>query len=439
MLPAVLEDVHTLVLSPGLSPLQEGVAELLGLAAEQTVSIISEVELFALALADLREQGYTPKVFAISGTNGKTTVTALTRHMLEFSDLAATAAGNISPAAIQALSDAVAARKLPDVWVIELSSFQLHFTNSLHADAACVLNISQDHLDWHGSFEAYQADKARIFKHAQLKVVNRDDAATVAMVGDLYAVDVHSFGADAPILAGDLGIDDDHGMPWISAAGNSVLSAGTGLGEKKRNRADVRESGLLQRLMPADALRIRGQHNVLNALAALALCRSMNLPWGPLLHALRDYGGEPHRVEYVRTIGGVTFINDSKGTNVGATVAALNGFQQRLVLIAGGLAKGQDFQPLVHAVQNAKAAAIVLIGKDARHIAESLADSPASQFFASDMADAVRIAYAQASDGDLVLLSPACASMDMFENYVHRGNAFVSEVQELALENGEMA
>lgn len=428
---AVLEGVHTIVVSPGLSPLQDGVAELLSIAAERQIRVLNEIELFAQALADLKTaQNYQPMVFAVTGTNGKTTVTALVRHMLEFSGLTALAAGNISPAAIQALQSAVEAEQLPDAWVIELSSFQLHYLQALPANAACVLNISQDHLDWHGSLQAYQQAKARIFEQAQVKVVNRDDSSTLTMVADVSTTDVRSFGLSAPALQGDLGIELEHGVQWLAVAeseADGVLAEG------------ARQAAPIKRLMPVDALRIRGQHNVANALAALALCRSVGLEWGPLLHALRDYAGEAHRAEYVRAVRGVTFVNDSKGTNVGATVAALNGLDQPVVLIAGGLGKGQDFQPLVEAVSRANTVAVVLIGASASELHQLLMPTAIPLVMAKDMAEAVHLAFDHAKEGDLVLLSPACASMDMFDSYVHRGNVFVSEVAELALENGEFA
>lgn len=431
--PDVLRDVHTVVLSPGLSPLQQEVKQLLLLAEQQGISVINEIELFALALADLKKQHhYTPTVFAITGTNGKTTVTALIRHMLESAGLHAVSAGNISPAAISALSNAVAAGQLPDAWVIELSSFQLHSVRSLQADVACVLNISQDHLDWHGSFDAYQAAKARIFDSARLKVVNRDDSATLAMINDIKLDQVRSFGAETPTFDGDLGLCAEQSGLWLCAAETSkehITEASQG----------QRLEGSSTPLMPTEVLRIRGQHNVLNALAALTMCRSTGLAWEPLLLALRDYSGEPHRVEYVRTIRGVSFINDSKGTNVGSTVAALTGLDQRVVLIVGGLGKGQDFRPLVDAVQRAEVVALVLLGASAPELAQVLAVTAVPQFVATDMANAVHIAFTQAAEGDLVLLSPACASMDMFDSYVHRGNVFMSEVTELALENGEVA
>lgn len=437
----VLEGVHTVVLSPGLSPLQDGVHELLSLAQQQGISIINEIELFALALGDLKErEAYAPKVFAVTGTNGKTTVTALTRHMLESSGLKVAAAGNISPAALHALSAAIASDQLPDAWVIELSSFQLHSLQSLQADVACVLNISQDHLDWHGSFEAYQTAKAKVLKQAQYKVISRDDLATAAMVESLSAMNVRSFGSEKPTWAGDVGVELEQGVAWISAAEEvDKRTVRLGLSAKQAVFAAARVPATTERLLPVDALRIRGQHNVLNALAALAMCRSAGFDWEPLLYALRDYGGEPHRTEYVRSVRGVSFVNDSKGTNVGATVAALTGLEQRVVLIVGGLGKGQNFEPLVQAINQAKVVAIVLMGAAASELRATLSVTVVPQFDAKNMAEAVRIAYAQATEGDMVLLSPACASMDMFESYVHRGNAYVSEVTELALELGEMA
>lgn len=434
-----LHDVHTIVISPGLSPIQQPVQGFLEQAATAGIEVIGEIELFARALADMASAGYTPQLAAVTGTNGKTTVTAMLRQLVQASGRTAMAAGNISPAALAALQHALRDQRLPDVWVLELSSFQLLTTSSLKPDAAVVLNLTQDHLDWHGSFDAYVAAKKRLLDMADIAIVNRDDAAVLAMVERLDNVQVRSFGQDKPGFQGDLGLDNSHDMVWLLAA--ETVDFDLPVAPSKRGKQQVaahRDAGRLSRLMPADVLRVRGKHNTLNALAALTLGRALGLGWATMLPALRDYAGEPHRTEFVRSVGGVDFVNDSKGTNVGATVAALQGADQPVVLIAGGLAKGQDFHPLAMAVQ-AHARAVVLIGQDAGVLAESLTDSQVPVLMAASLGAAVEQAFELASPGDMVLLSPACASMDMFDSYVHRGICFVDEVQELALNRGEVA
>ncbi|MCC2597449.1 UDP-N-acetylmuramoyl-L-alanine--D-glutamate ligase [Pusillimonas sp. MFBS29] len=434
-----LQDVCTIVLSPGLSPFQAPVSELLALAAQRDIEVIGEIELFARALADMAPQGYEPKVLAVTGTNGKTTVTAMTRQLVQASGLAVKAAGNISPAALGALRDALAANDLPEVWVLELSSFQLESTRSLRPDAAVVLNVTQDHLDWHGSMQAYAAAKARLLNMSAITIVNRDDPQVMAMVDGISKLAVRSFGSDVPVLQGDLGLERSHDMTWLVAAEATDFDMPAAPTRRKKSAAEPeRAEGRVSRLIPADALRARGQHNALNALAALALARCLDLGWAAMLHALRDYEGEPHRTEFVRTIADVDFINDSKGTNVGATVAALEGMGTRVVLIAGGMGKGQDFAPLAEAVR-AHARAVVLIGQDAATIAQALAGTNVPTELVDTLAVAVSRSMELAQPGDTVLLSPACASLDMFRNYGHRGACFVDEVQELALSRGEIA
>jgi UDP-N-acetylmuramoylalanine--D-glutamate ligase len=321
--------------------------------------------------------------------------------------------------------------------VLELSSFQLHTTFSLQADAATVLNLSQDHLDWHGSMDAYAADKARIFGTATIRVLNRDDARVMRMT----AVDTPSFtfGTGEPVEANSFGLLEERGVLWLANAvpGEEV--------EKKRKKGEVPEpvDAIVNRLMPADALKIRGLHNAANALAALALCRACGLPLAPLLHGLREYAGEPHRVELVATIDGVDYYDDSKGTNVGATVAALTGLgkaftglEQQILLIAGGDGKGQDFGPLAHPVAD-HVRAVLLIGRDAPSVRAAIEPTGVPAFDLDDLPQAVRRAAGLARAGDAVLLSPACASLDMFTNYAHRAQVFVDTVREIALDKGQ--
>lgn len=346
-------------------------------------------------------------------------------------------AGNISPAALDVLREALVDDKLPQAWVLELSSFQLHLTFSLNADAATVLNITQDHLDWHGDMAAYAADKARIFGADTTRVLNRDDAIVMGMAAP--GVPQLTFGIGEPQEAGSFGIVNERGVLWLSTAvaGEAV--------EKKLRKGEVAEpvEVTVNRLMPADALKIRGLHNASNALAALALCRAAGVPLAPLLHGLREYAGEPHRVELVASIDGVDFYDDSKGTNVGATVAALLGLgkaftgeDQQILLIAGGDGKGQDFSPLAEPVSR-YVRAVLLIGKDAPLVKAAIEPSGVPCFDLDDLPQAVRRAAGLARAGDSVLLSPACASLDMFTNYAHRAQVFVDAVRELALEKGQ--
>ncbi|WP_432240501.1 UDP-N-acetylmuramoyl-L-alanine--D-glutamate ligase [Herbaspirillum robiniae] len=329
---------------------------------------------------------------------------------------------------------------MPQAWVLELSSFQLHTTHSLQADAATVLNVTQDHLDWHGSMDAYAADKARIFGERTVRVLNRDDALVMAMSDP--AAPLSSFGLDEPSAPDSFGLINDNGMLWLA---NGFVHEDDEQPEGRRRRKQkelVPPPVTVKRLMPADALKIRGAHNAMNALAALALCRAIDLPMAPLLHGLRDYTGEPHRVELVGVVQEVEYYDDSKGTNVGATVAALNGLglggrPNRILLIAGGEGKGQDFAPLALPVSK-YGRAVLLIGRDAPVIRAALADTGVELIDCASMEEAVQKAGDMARSGEIVLLSPACASFDMFRNYAHRAEVFVDAVRELALSRGEV-
>lgn len=439
---SLLDGIDVLAVSPGLSPLLE-LANLLPEAAQRNIPVWGEVELFAQALAGLNSEcGYAPKVIAITGTNGKTTVTSLVGLLCERSGLSVKVAGNISPAMLDVLREAIATESLPQVWVLELSSFQLHANFSLQADVATVLNISQDHLDWHGDLQAYCADKARIFGSKTTQVLNRDDALVMAMRLAAPQADnsVVTFGLGAPMVDGDVGLLNEHGMLWLAAANSAEDERSA-----RRKKKDIEEIPLIiSRLMPADALKIRGLHNAANALAALALCRAIGLPLAPLLHGLREYTGEPHRVELVANVGGVDFVDDSKGTNVGATVAALKGLGQesgggakRIILIAGGEGKGQDFSPLSDPVAR-YAKAVLLIGKAASEIRTALEVANVELSDYATLEQAVQSAAEMAQEGDIVLLSPACASLDMFRNYAHRAQVFVDAVHEVALARGDV-
>jgi len=344
---------------------------------------------------------------------------------------------------------------LPDAWVLELSSFQLDGVSNFHPDAAVVLNISQDHLDWHGSMAAYAEAKARIHGKTGVMVINRDEPLAEAMVPPPEVIksgvrgrpakvvhrNVVRFGLDAPRAPGDFGLVVESGMAWLVRA----LEADPTLKLAKGEQHEI----VLQRLMPADALRIRGRHNASNALAALALATAVGCPLAPMLHGLREYRGEPHRVEHVLTLRGVDAIDDSKGTNVGATVAALLGLGAdlspgKLCLILGGDGKGQDFAPLREPVGRF-ARAVALIGRDAEAIGNVLQGvlTPADEGILiqrfDTLEDATRWAWEQGRQGDAVLLSPACASLDMFRNYAHRAEVFVQTLQAMANDLGEIA
>ena len=330
---------------------------------------------------------------------------------------------------------------LPQVWVLEVSSFQLDGVDNFQPTAATVLNLSQDHLDWHGDMQAYGAAKARIFGAQGWMVLNREDPVVMAMLPEPIRVKLQrpqvrahvTFGGDMPQRPGDYGIENMNGMTWLVRA----LEADETRRKKRVSSPEDEEEIHIQRLMPADALRIRGRHNALNALAALALASSTGASLAPMLYGLREYSGEPHRVEPVTVLQGVEYFDDSKGTNVGATVAAIQGLgaERRLVVILGGDGKGQDFAPLFNPVSH-HARAVVLIGRDAPLLRQALQDSGVPLHDAASVPDAVALCHQLAQSGDAVLLSPACASLDMFRHYAHRAEVFVDAVQALAIEHG---
>ena len=462
-----LAGVQLVLKSPGLAPADARIAPLLEAARCTGIALGGELGLFARALADLQaDRGYAPKVLAITGTNGKTTTTAMCALLVARCGQRVVAAGNIGPTMLDTLgqaldqagaADATPDALLPEVWVLELSSFQLDAVQGFAPSAAAVLNISQDHLDWHGSMDAYVAAKARIFGAGTTRVINRDDLRVEAMAPAPVLVigpqgargkpakpvgpQVVRFGLDAPQHPGDFGLVVDNGMAWLVRA----REVDETLARRKPGRQEDDEEIHLQRLMPADALRIRGRHNAANALAALALARAIGCPLANLLHGLREYAGEPHRVEYIGSAGGVEAFDDSKGTNVGATVAALIGLgadkaPAKLVVILGGDGKGQDFSPLAAPVAR-HARAVALIGRDAGAIAAALAEDAGAaavpQQAHASLEAAVAWCFQQAQAGDAVLLSPACASLDMFRNYGHRAEVFVAAVQALAADRGE--
>jgi len=390
---ALLDGVDLLALSPGV-PVTTPLVQ----AAK--VPVWSEVELFMNALRELERP---TRLLAVTGSNGKTTTTALTAHLLNAAGVPAVACGNISPSLLDALMDALDHDRLPQVWVAELSSFQLETTLSLRADGATVLNVSEDHLDRHGDMSAYAAAKARIFQGTPVRVLNRDDDWSLAMGG--CGVDLVTFGLGEPPRSRDYGLCD------------GALCLGK------------------ERLVALADLPIKGLHNAANVMAALALCASVGLPAARALTGLADFHGLPHRVESVCEIGGVLYVDDSKGTNVGATLAAIEGLGCPVAIVLGGEGKGQDFSPLLAALKQ-HGRAIALIGRDAPSIGVAVAASGLPQKLCEDMDGAVAWLATQARPGDCVLLSPACASLDMYRNYAHRAEVFVAAVRRIAAERG---
>jgi UDP-N-acetylmuramoylalanine--D-glutamate ligase len=431
-----------LLKSPGLSPSE--VADVVSAAQARGIASGNELSLFAQALVDLKaDKAYAPQVVGITGTNGKTTVTSLTGQLVQRAGKTVAVAGNIGPTLLDTLAEKIDTDSLPEVWVLELSSFQLEGNKNFEPRVATVLNITQDHLDWHETFEAYAASKNNVYGAAGLMLLNRNDPLVMAAV----PVQVDSkakgkparsyltFGHDEPQRPGDYGIETVNGMAWLVRASEADETI-------KRKRGHPSAVGndtelYIQRLMPVDALRIHGRHNAANALAALGLAHAAGCALGPMLHGLRDYKGEPHRVESVAVIKEVEYFDDSKGTNVGATVAALAGLgaERKLVVILGGVGKDQDFSPLALPVSRF-VRAVVLIGRDAALIGAALENSAVTLLAAQSMQEAVSLAAQQAQAGDAVLMSPACASFDMFDNYEHRARVFCEAVHALALEEG---
>ena len=421
--------VFDLVLkSPGLSP--DSVSSVIGAAEANEIACGNELSLFAQALADLKEtQGYTPQVIGITGTNGKTTVTSLTTQLVKSAGKSVAMAGNIGPTLLDTLTEKLDAGALPEVWVLELSSFQLDRINTFEPTVATVLNVTQDHLDWHETLPAYAAAKTHVYGTCGLMLLNRDDALVMAALPPLVkgkqVRPYLTFGNDLPRRPGDYGIETVNGMAWLVRAAEA---------DETIKRRKIEEVALhIQRLMPLDALLIRGRHNATNALAALGLASAVGCTLAPMLFALREYQGEPHRVESVAVVDEVEYFDDSKGTNVGATVAALAGLgaERKLVIILGGEGKGQDFSPLVLPVSR-YVRAVVLMGRDASQIRTALQESQVPLLDAVSMQEAVTLAAQQAKAGDAVLMSPACASFDMFDNYEHRAQVFCDAVRSLS-------
>jgi UDP-N-acetylmuramoylalanine--D-glutamate ligase len=379
----LLDGASQIVVSPGV-PLR---APFLQAASARGLPILGDIELFA-------REARAP-IAAITGTNGKSTVTTLVARMAHACGKNTLAGGNLGRPALDLLEEPT-----PELYVLELSSFQLETTQSLHARVAAVLNVTADHLDRYASLEEYAAAKARIFAHCDTAVVNLDDPAVRSMPP-----------GDTRILGFSLTAD---------AAADYYI---------RKQRDDIVLMWRGEPLLAMSTLKIAGLHNALNALAALAIGEALDLALEPSLQALQGFEGLPHRSQWVAEIDGVRFIDDSKGTNVGATLAAVAGMPGTLVLIAGGQGKGQDFLPLAAGFRG-KVRHVVLIGADAQQLADALG-TVATIEFAIDMDDAVQRAAAAAKPKETVLLSPACASLDMFRDYAHRGEAFAAAVRRL--------
>jgi UDP-N-acetylmuramoylalanine--D-glutamate ligase len=398
---ALFRDAELVIASPGVALAGPACDPAVARAKAAGTPVIGDVELFSRLL---EEQGRPGKVIGITGSNGKSTVTAMAGALCRAAGLRTVVAGNIGLPVLDALADAeskAGAEGMPEAWVLELSSFQLEATSTLRLDAAAMLNLSQDHLDRYAGMADYAAAKQRIFAHATTQVLNRDDPASLAMRRADAAV--ITFGLSAPANPADFGLDD---------------------AQHRLCRGD-------EAILALDALPVPGLHNAANALAAMALGSAIGLPTDAMAHGLREFRGLPHRTEFVGEHAGVRYLDDSKGTNVGSTVAALNGMTRPVVLIAGGVGKGQDFTPLAGPVR-AHARAVVLIGEDASRIHAALAGTGVPLLMAASMESAVRQAADIAQPEDLVLLSPACASFDMFRNYKHRGEVFAQCVAALA-------
>jgi len=381
---SLLRPNDIVVASPGLPQSDPFFAA----ARAMGLPVIGDIELFARSV--------TQPVVGITGTNGKSTVTTLVARMAARAGRAVRVGGNLAPPALDLLDGAAA-----DLYVLELSSYQLETTDSLDLAAAVVLNVTPDHLDRYDGIAGYTAAKARIFRRCAVAVLNLDDPLVAGMARADQQVLTFSL---QPASGADYSLEPGEGAEWLCHRG--------------------------QRLVAMHELRIVGRHNAANALAALALAQALGLPREPVLAALREFEGLPHRAAFVADVRGVRYVNDSKGTNVGATLAAVAGFRGPLLLIAGGDGKGQDFAPLRAALAG-KVRRVLLIGRDAPQIEQALHGVCDTERCPS-LEAAVQAAARAARAGDTVLLSPACASLDMFRDYAHRGEVFAAAVGELA-------
>ncbi len=400
--PALLEGIELTALSPGLAMYEPVVMQ----GMRQGIPVVGEIELFAQGLQAIGWRDRC-KIIALTGTNGKTTTTSMAGAICRAAGLDTEVAGNISPAALTVLIRRLEQNKCPDVWVLELSSFQLETTQSLQPQAAAVLNVSDDHLDRYDDLNDYAQAKMRIFLGAETQVLNQADSLVMAMRDS--RIPQRLFSIETPEDDTCYGVRIVEGKPWLARGVTPLLEI--------------------------ESMQVAGLHNVENALAAAAMCQAIGVSDEHVAKALQSFKGLPHRVEKVGHIKGVDVYDDSKGTNVGATVAALNGLRRQVVLIAGGDGKGQDFTPLLEPVAR-YARYVALIGRDAELIESVIKDCrvPLEKF--DTLEAATRAAFARARAGDAILLSPACASLDMFKNYAHRAEVFVAEMRVIAAEQG---
>ncbi len=389
------DQIAMLVLSPGIDPNELWIQALVG----KGIALVGEVELFCRAI------GADKKVIAITGSNGKSTVTTLVGELLEAQGYAVAVGGNLGTPAVDLLLQQPDA----DVFVLELSSFQLETTHSLNASSAVVLNISPDHLDRYGEMAAYIAAKAPIYTMTQLAVVNRDDVLAHSLCP--FHVPKLSFGLYEPSQSGEAGIVTQEGQDWLA-----VWHIGQ----------DEPECWLA-----TSDLLLMGRHNWSNCLAALTLCQPLGLERSVAVRVLKAFTGLSHRAQLVKTVSGVRWVNDSKGTNVGSTLSAIAslGADAPVILLAGGQGKGQDFSDLASPLSH-YARALIVFGEDGEQIAAACQDA-CTIHKVDTMAQAVALAQSFAQAGDVVLLSPACASFDQFRNYGHRGDVFIALVEAL--------
>ncbi|AGF49274.1 UDP-N-acetylmuramoyl-L-alanine--D-glutamate ligase [Candidatus Kinetoplastidibacterium galati] len=420
----LLDGVSLVIISPGLSPNSAVVKNLISSAISVNIEVIGEIEVFARALKYLKyTKNYIPQVLAVTGTNGKTTVTSLTYKIFCNCGISVKCAGNIGPAAIRVLMDVIDEESLPSLWVLELSSFQINYMNSLHPDVSVILNLTQDHIDWHGSKEDYWESKIKLLKLSKIALINRSDPVVLRMSATLGNHIINSFGIDEPTKRNDVGLSLKNHQKWlVNNCKNDYLV---------NNSTDLNHNNL-EYLLPTSSLRIKGMHNILNVLASIQLCKSVGLKVSEALSTLINYTGEPHRIQWVCEINKINYVDDSKSTNVASTIAALESIESKSVLILGGLGKNQDFLPLIPGLVN-HARAIVLIGVASLEIADLLSKTSLIYRFSHDMKEAVEISSRLAHPGDTVLLSPACSSFDMFNGYAHRGKVFTDCVRSMLL------
>ncbi len=388
---ATFDGVDLIAISPGVAKDQPAIREAVAAGAE----LVGDIELFARALpAD-------QKVLAVTGTNGKTTVTSLTGALTRAAGLSTVVAGNIGNPVLDELARYEDGTPWPAVFVLELSSYQLETTSSLKPVAATVLNVSANHLDRYSGIADYASAKARIFAHAGVQILNRDDPIVRLMRQPGRTV--QTFGEGVPLSEEEWGLVERAGSTWLARGGELI--------------------------METSRLSLVGRHNAMNALAALALACSVAKPGRAMHEALAQFGGLPHRMAPIAEAGGVLYIDDSKGTTVAATQVALDGIGRRVVLIAGGDGKGQSFAPLKASVDRA-CRAVLLIGRDAQQVADGIEGTGAQVEIVGTLDRAVARAIEIAQPGDAVLLSPACASLDQFRDYVERGLRFAELVRD---------